>query len=214
VSIPRHHPSSEQLLDLARGALSPGPALVIGAHVGACAECAATVRLAESVGGALLGELAPTAMAPDALQRALARLGDPPPPAPPAAPQPPDWIKVPDEVLTAARRRRRWAAPGVWVADVTRDPTTGARSYLLGVGPNIAVPRHTHRGSELICVIKGAYKDRGAIHGPGDFADNDEAVEHQPKTTHDGECVCLIAADHSLVPRTLVARLMQPFVGI
>jgi putative transcriptional regulator len=213
VSSPRHHPSDEQLLDLARGVLPPGPALVIGAHVGACAACAATVRLAESLGGALLAELPPAEMSPGALQRTLERLDDPPPPSAPRAAHPPDWIRVPGEVLAAARRKR-WAAPGVWVAGVAHDRATGARSYLLGVGPNVALPLHSHRGSELICVLKGAYQDRGAMHGPGDFAHNDESVEHRPKATGDGECVCLIAADHRLAPRSLVARLLQPVVGI
>jgi putative transcriptional regulator len=211
---PRYHPAGELIFDHARGALDRGRALVVGAHVGACAECAAAVRVAEAVGGALLAELPPAEMAPDALERALAAIDAPTPPTPPAPDQRQDWIKVAPEVLGAALRRKRWAAPGVWVAPVTRDPRTGARSYLLGVGANIAVPLHSHRGQELICVLKGAYKDRGRIHGPGDFAENDDAVEHQPKTTRDGECVCLIAAEHRLVPRNWRARLLQPFVGI
>lgn len=210
---PRHHPSEDLILDYARGALAPGRALVLEAHIGACAQCAAEARIAEAVGGALLAELPPAQMAADALERALAGLG-PQEPATDPAPQPADWIKVSPQVLAAAARRKRWAAPGVWVAGVTHDRRTGARSYLLGVGANLAVPLHTHRGQELICVIKGAYKDRGRIHGVGDFAENDESVEHQPKTTRDGECVCLIAADHRLVPRNWRARVLQPFVGI
>ena len=213
-SAPRYHPSSDLLVDHVRGALEPGRALVTGAHVAACPECQKAVRLGEAVGGALLDELAPAEMAPDALQRAMAAIDQPPPPPASAATRPPDWIGVPPEVLEAALRRKRWAAPGVWVAEVSRDRATGARSYLLRVGANMAVPLHTHRGAELICVLKGAYQDRGRIHGPGDFAENDAAVEHQPKTTRDGECICLIAADHPLVPRNLLARVMQPFVGI
>lgn len=213
-STPRYHPSSDLLVDHVRGALEPGRALVTGAHVAACPECQKAVRLGEAVGGALLDELAPAEMAPDALQRAMAAIDQPPPPPASAATRPPDWIGVPPEVLEAALRRKRWAAPGVWVAEVSRDRATGARSYLLRVGANMAVPLHTHRGAELICVLKGAYQDRGRIHGPGDFAENDAAVEHQPKTTRDGECICLIAADHPLVPRNLLARVMQPFVGI
>src|SRR5262249_23153585 len=111
------------------------------------------------VGGALLEDLSPAEMAPDALAHALARLETPEPPPFAAAKQPPDWIRVPPEVLIAAERRKRWRAPGVWVARVSHDRKTGARSYLLGVGRNIAVPMHTHRGVELVCVVKGAYTD-------------------------------------------------------
>jgi putative transcriptional regulator len=213
MSQPRHHPSSELILDYARGALEPGRALVLDAHIGACPACAADVRAAEAVGGALLAELPPAEMAADALEQVMARI-ESPAPQPRALRQPPDWIKVAPDVLAAASRRRRWAAPGVWVATVTQDRRTGARSYLLGVGANIAVPLHSHRGQEMICVLKGAYEDRGAIHSVGDFAENDDEVEHEPRSTFDGECVCLIAADARLVPRNWVARLLQPVVGI
>ena len=178
---PTRHPSEELVIDLARGALERGRALVLRAHLAHCPACQQGLRLAEAVGGALIGELPPAEMAPDALAQVLARLDAPPPPPPARAAAPDGWIRVPPDVLEAAERHKRWAAPGVWVAPVTRDRRTGARSYLLGVGPGIAVPTHTHRGSELVCVVKGAYEDRGDIHGPGDFAENDESVEHRPR---------------------------------
>ncbi len=215
MTAPTQHPSEELILDFARGALEEGRSLVLQVHLAVCPACRAALGLAEAVGGALLAEIEPAELAPDALEQALARLDlEPPPPA--EAPRPPDWIRVPPEVLAAAEHERREAAPGVWVAHVTgpRSAGGGARSYLLGVGPGIAVPMHTHRGREFVCVVKGAYKDRGRIYRAGDFAENDESVEHQPRVTRDGECVCLIAADDLLVPRSLAARLLQPLVGI
>jgi putative transcriptional regulator len=214
MSTPTQHPSDDLILDYARGALEIGRALVLRAHLDACPECRASVRLAEAVGGALVADLAPAELAPDALTKALAQLDLPPPPPAPAARRPDNWIRVPPDVLIAAERHRRWAAPGVWVAPVTGDRKKGARSYLLGIGAGIAVPLHTHRGSEFICVLKGAFEDRGHVYRPGDFVESDESVEHQPRVTRDGECVCLIAADSDLVPRNLTARLLQPFVGI
>jgi putative transcriptional regulator len=214
MTAPHHHPEPALILDYARGALDQGRTLVMAAHIGACPECKAQLRVAEAVGGSLLAELEPAKMAPDALATALAQL-DVAPPEPLASPKPhADWIRVPKAVLIAAERRRRWAAPGVWVAPVTRDACTGARSYLLGVGPGIAIPRHTHRGVEMVCVLKGVYEDRGERQQPGDFACNDDDVEHRPEVTREGECVCLIAADHALVPRSLMARVFQPFVRI
>ena len=185
------------------------------AHVDACPACRAAVGFAEAVGGALIDEIEPTPLAPDALAQALARLDAPPPPRLPPEPRPPDdWIRVPPDVLDAAQRHRRWAAPGVWVANITGNPKAGPRSYLLGVAAGMAVPRHTHRGTELVCVLKGAFEDRGVIYSPGDFAESDEAVEHRPHVTRDSECVCLAAADSALVPRELIGWLFQPFVGI
>jgi putative transcriptional regulator len=215
MTAPTHHPSEELILDFARGALEEGRALVLQAHLAVCPQCRASLSLAEAVGGALLAEIEPAEMSSDALQQALARLDLATPPLPMTAEPPPDWIHVPPEVLLAAERERRQAAPGVWVAHVSgARGRGGARSYLLGVGPGIAVPTHTHRGREFVCVVKGAYKDRGRIYGPGDFAENDEDVVHRPRVTRDGECVCLIAADDMLAPRSLAARLLQPLVGI
>ena len=210
---PIHHPDESLLIDHATGALDIGARLVIGGHLGACPACRATVADIEAVGGALLSTLAPAAMDRDALSLALARIERPAPVEPPRPQGPSDWIAIPPEAMNAAAKRRRWAAPGVWVAPVSQGPG-GARSYLLRVGAGMSVPRHTHRGAEMILVVKGAYSDGEVRHGPGDFAVNDESVDHQPRATSDGECVCLIATDEALVPRDWVGRLFQPFVGI
>lgn len=211
---PRYHPSEERLLEHATGTLGSGPRLVIAAHLRACPACSAEVRLIEAVGGVLLENLPLTTLRADALAQALARLERPQIDTPAGMiVQQPEWISVAPVVLDAARRRRRWAAPGVWVAPVT-GVAGGARTNLLRVGPGMSIPRHTHRGSELICVLKGGYADGGAVHGPGDFAESDDSVEHTPVITTDGECVCLVFADGRLVPRDWVGRLFQPIVRI
>jgi putative transcriptional regulator len=202
------------ILDYSRGALDAGRRRVLATHVGVCAECQADLARAEAVGGALLAELEPAEMAADALQQALARIETPPNPSSEAPRPRADWIAVPPDVLVAAERRKRWAAPGVWVAPISRDRRTGARSYLLGVGAGIAIPRHTHRGDELVCVLKGAFEDGDQVYRPGDLAVSDDDIEHEPRVTRDGDCVCLVATDGPLVPRSLMARLFQPIVRI
>ncbi len=208
-----HHPSYELLIGYAAGALRADRALVISTHLRACEACRGQVALAEAVGGALLASLPPAPMAPDALERALAQIERPPPVSPAPTAPPPGWIEIPEDVVDAVRRRRRWAAPGVWVAPVLGGPF-GPRSYLLRVGAGMTMPRHTHRGSEMVCVLKGAFTDRGETFGPGDFADSDETVDHRPQVTIEGECVCLVAVDASLVARDWVGRLFQPLVRI
>jgi putative transcriptional regulator len=212
---PNHHPSEEMLFDHARVALEPGRALVVAAHLSACPLCRANIRFTEAIGGALLGELEPSEMTEHALDLALARIERPAPPQPPQAPQPEDWIRIPADVRAAANSGRRWVAPGVWVANVTGDARQGGpRSYLLRVAAGMAMPRHTHKGSEFSCILKGAFEDRGVIYGPGDFTECDDDVTHRPHITADGECVCLAATDNSLVPRSVIGRIFQPFVGI
>jgi putative transcriptional regulator len=199
-------------MDYASGALDAARELVIGAHVASCDICARETAMMETIGGAMLDSLPPTPTAPDSLAMVLGRI-DRPTPATAEIEQKSDWIRVPSAVLEAARTRRRWAAPGVWVAPITGD-RQGVRAYLLRIGKGMSVPRHTHRGAELVIVLKGAYADGEACHRAGDFAENTVELVHQPEATMDGECVCLIAADGALVPRDWVGRLFQPFVGI
>ena len=215
MTAPKHHPSEDLILDFARGALEAGRAMVVETHLDACPACRGAVRFAEAVGGALIDEIEPAQLAPDALVKALARLDTPPAPPAEAMQPPPDWIRVPADVLTAASRSRRRAAPGVWVANISGvNGRLGRRSYLLGIGPGIAVPRHTHKGGEFVCILKGAYTDRGETYRAGDFIESGEDVEHEPRVMGEGECVCLVACDNQLVPRSLMAVLFQPFVGI
>lgn len=209
----RHHPSHDLLVDYATGALRADRALVVVTHLRACQACAGEVALAEAVGGALLASLPPTDLAADALERALARIERPPPNSPTRTPRPPGWIEIPPDVVEAVRTRRRWAAPGVWVAPVIGEPG-GPRSYLLRVGARMGVPRHTHLGSEMVCVLKGAFTDRGETYSPGDFIESDDEVDHQPRVTAEGECICLVAVDASLVARDWIGRIFQPFVRI
>jgi putative transcriptional regulator len=210
---PRHHPPAELLIDYAAGSMEGGRALVVDAHLGACAACRIDKEIAEAVGGVLMDALPAADLEADAVAKAMARIERPGRASSQTlAAAPPGWIEIPADVVLAARRRR-WAAPGVWVAPVLAG-ARGQRSYILRVGAGMTVPRHTHAGSELVCVLKGAFTDRGEVYGPGDLAESDGAVEHAPKVTREGECVCLIAADNALIARDWIGRLFQPLVAI
>ncbi len=210
---PRLHPTSDRLIEYAAGSLNPERRLVVGAHVRVCPACSGEIAIVEAVGGVLIDALPVVEMHEDALALALARIERPAPPRREPAPGMQGWIDAPAAAVESARRRRRWAAPGVWVAPVIGGPY-GRRSYLLGIGAGISVPRHTHRGAELVCILKGAFEDRGEIYGPGDFCESDEDVEHRPRVTDDSECVCLVAVDASLVARDWLGRIFQPLVRI
>jgi len=211
---PRYHPSDERLLEQVTGSLDLGRREVIAAHLRACAACRAKVAVGAAIGGALLSDLPPALMRSDALDHALAQIERPEPAAPPPPRVArPDWLVGASPLVAAAWRGRRWAAPGVWVASVDR-PRSGGRTYLLRVGAGMSVPRHCHRGTEMVCVLKGAYIDGAVTHRVGDYAENDEAVDHTPRVTPDDECVCLISADGALVARDWVGRVFQPIVGI
>jgi len=212
----RHHPSEALLTDYAFGAMGPAQAMVIAAHVHACEHCRRQVEAAEAVGGALLDELPAAAMAENALDEALALLDRPAPavaPRPAPTPQPADWIRVPPEVAAAAKRKR-WLAPGVWVAPVDTGTKGGPLSYLLRVGARLRMPVHTHRGCELTLVLKGAFRDGREVYAAGDVAEADDSVEHSPAIMGREECVCLVACDNRLVVKEWLGRVVQTYAGI
>lgn len=218
----KHHPSEALLIDYASGAMGPAQALVLAAHVHACAHCRSQVEAAEAMGGALLESLPDAGLSPGALDRALERIEQPAPePAPlvrAPVPQPADWIRVPAEVLEAARHKR-WVAPGVWVAPIYADergrPRKGQTlAYLLRVGAGMRMPEHTHNGCELTLILKGAFADGDQVFRPGDVAETDDDVQHSPHIAGDGECVCLVACDNPLVVKDWLGRIVQNYAGI
>ncbi len=211
-----HHPSEALLMDFAAGSLGQARSLVIAAHIHACPHCQDMVEAAEAAGGALLEDLPPSEMGPDALELAMARIERPAPgpiETPALAPaQPADWIRVPVEVREAVRHKR-WVAPGVWVAPI-RQGHGEPLSYLLRVGPGMRMPLHTHEGTELTLILKGAFQDGDAVFGPGDVAEADDHTEHSPHILPGGECVCLVACDNRLVVRDWLGRIVQTYAGI
>jgi putative transcriptional regulator len=48
----------------------------------------------------------------------------------------------------------------------------------------------------------------------GEVADLDEEVEHRPRVTAEGECICIIAGETYPRYKTLSLRLLRPFLGI
>lgn len=81
-----HHPDEELLAAYAAGALDLGQRVAIATHLAACKSCRGWIRAMEQVGGALISDMAPTALAEGALARTLARIDQPAPPAPGARP--------------------------------------------------------------------------------------------------------------------------------
>ena len=77
-----HHPDEELLAAYAAGALDLGQRVAIATHLAACESCRGWVRAMEQVGGALISDMAPAALAEGALDRTLARIDEPAPPAP------------------------------------------------------------------------------------------------------------------------------------
>ena len=211
---PEHHPSEQVLADYASGALADGPSLVVSAHMERCSCCRKAKTLFEAVGGEALEETAPVEMEPDALDRALARLDRPAPATEPA----PDRPGPGDTVLPTALRgrtfgRRRFVAPGMWVAQVRSRRPDGWRTYLLRAPSGATVPQHGHNGPEYTVVLRGAYLDGASRYRAGDFAACDAGDRHDLKADGPDPCLCLISSRGGIRGRGL-ARLLHGWLGV
>ena len=204
-----HHPREDLLLDLAAGRLEHGPALVLKAHLHACADCRAEVGRLEAVGGALLDDLAPAPMAEDALPRALARIK-----TPPQDRDAPIVVSLPQIMAGQGLGPRRWMAPGLWLRRIRAEPGARFTTYLLHTSPRWRLPRHGHEGAEYVCVLEGAFSDSTGRYGPGDFACGDEELDHEPTAEPGQACLCLIATEGRLRMRGAIARAMQVYAGV
>ena len=88
----------------------------------------------------------------------------------------------------------------------------GARVFMLKAAPGTSLPHHTHTGTELTLILKGAYAHEGGRFGAGDFEEADGSVDHQPVVEPGDECICLVAMEGQLRLLGLLGRIMQPFV--
>ena len=191
-----HHPSEMRLASYASGSLWLGHAIVVASHIEQCRTCESQVRGWESVGGALLESIAPTAMADDALTRALARLDAPAPPAPFVAHERTfESIVLPRAIADLGVGPKRRSTRSIWTADIVSEQDTGARAFLLGVKAGKSIPDHKHRGIELTCVLEGSFSDTGGTYGVGDFIEIEGERDHSPVVSMAADCICVVSAD-------------------
>jgi putative transcriptional regulator len=85
---------------------------------------------------------------------------------------------------------------------------------LFSIAPGTTIPHHSHGGTELTLVLSGSFSDEIGRFGPGDLADLDDSVSHQPVADTNEPCICLIATDERLRFTGMFSRLIQPLVGL
>lgn len=220
------HPPDDILLQHAAGRLGAGASLVLSAHLEGCAECRARLRLLDAVGGALIEEIEPQPLSPQAWARTLERIDTPPSdggaPRPPAAGADGIVLARPGNLPAWPRALRgcratgwNWMGPGMRYARLTlRDEQDDGRLFLLRISPGRSLPRHTHDGLELTQVLCGSFDDGRSLFEAGDFDATDHDVHHQPIVQEGGECVCLAYVGGRLQFDGRIAAAIGGWVGM
>jgi putative transcriptional regulator len=216
-----HHPDDGLLLAQAAGTLSTGHSLLVASHVEGCVECQVRLRELESIGGAMLEQLAPAVLPSQSLAVALAAIDAPAPAAtakPPfhrrSRPALPEGMAWPRALRGCSATPWRWLGPGMRWSRVTVPHDATANVFLLRIGAGRELPVHTHSRSELTQVLHGTFHDGRALFGPGDFDATDGDVRHQPKVLAAGECICLASVEGRVLFEGALARLLGSLVGM
>ncbi|MBX9589200.1 MAG: ChrR family anti-sigma-E factor [Hyphomonadaceae bacterium] len=206
-----HHLDAATLMSFAAGSLPSALAAVAAAHVAMCPHCRREVAMLERIGGTLISALAPAQL--DHSQPAMpqtTRAASPTPVAAAAGEIPTPLAPLIGGSLDAVAWR--WIGPGL---RHRRLPLRGEGSLqLIKASPGASVPEHTHGGSEITLVLRGALSDSSGRYGPGDVADVDGDIEHTPVADPEAGCICVIATEAPTRFRGLIARLMQPWHGL
>jgi putative transcriptional regulator len=213
----QHHPDDALLSAFTAGTLDSGQHAAIATHLVACARCRSFVRTMEQLGGTLMADLPPAAMASDALSMAEARLREAPPAPQGESPSPEAGAEIPG-LPSFVRRYRfgkwKWVAPSIHVRPIVLPEPGDTRVFLLKSGPGTRMLQHSHTGLEMTCVLTGGFTHAQGHYGPGDFDLGDDSVDHQPLVDADGDCICLVAMHGELRLAGWIGRLMQPFVRL
>lgn len=218
-----HHLDDATVLRYASGDLDEAFSVVVASHLALCQSCRRAVRAAEEVGGHLLEGEATDDLSDEVFERTMDRID--------AAAN--DAVRAPiahglstvsdatipaplQRFVTSSLNAIQWksVAPGVKRHVLDLGPNATSSLYMLNIAPGKAVPEHGHGGTEVTLILQGAYRDILGRFGPGDVADLDEHVEHQPIVEAGEACICLVATEAPTRFKSVIGRLMQPLIGI
>ena len=212
-----HHPDTATLASYAAGSLDETFATVVATHLASCAECRVRLREIEEGGGAMLEAIDAIGLNEAALERVMGRLDEQPEEAA-VEPQPAErFLPRPlARLVNAPLDDVAWksVAPGVAVHRLPTSKASRGSLTLLKIAPGKKIPEHGHGGMEITMVLTGSYRDAFGRFGPGDVADLDEDVEHQPVVDSVEPCICLVATEAPTRFKSFFGRLFQPLVGI
>ncbi|MBL8833667.1 MAG: cupin domain-containing protein [Rhodospirillales bacterium] len=210
--------ADEWLVDYAAGAAPEAVGVLLDAHLSLCPQARATVARLDAVGGVLLDRMEPAALAPDALDRMMARLDRPAPPAAAQAPRATHPL-LPDALIPYAGADLealawRKVVKGVEEAVLPTGLPAAHKMSLLRIAGGRAIPAHTHYGDELLLVLQGGFEDGHGHYLRGDVCASDETVTHQPTADRAIDCLCLAVTTGPVKLTGGWGRLLNPLLRL
>lgn len=220
---PIHHLPEDLLIAYAAGSLDEALSLIVATHLTYCPICRRHAHELEEVGGTFLDRIEPVHLSDDAAGKMLAALEG-------SSLEEGHGTKLSDElstgkpgILPAPLRgyvggdtdHARWTGLGLGIekSEITlADPSR--RAFLMKVPAGRSIPMHTHDGTEMVLVLRGAYCVDGNRFGPGDLSISDGAVTHSPETEEREDCICLVVVDGPIRLTGFVGAILNRFVSV
>ena len=209
-----HRNVDDLLIAHAAGKLPEPVGLAVATHLALNPAARARYRRYEAVGGALLDELEPVDLAPDAWGRLEQLLDDQEVLEHDCRAVAPDLI-LPHplrDYLPGPFDQLRWRNYGAAAEIELSIRAPGYRTTLIRVRAGRQVPQHTHEGSELTVVLDGAFHDETGRYGRGDLVIADSSLDHRPTADEEQDCLCLAVTDAPLRLTGRFGRLLNPFI--
>lgn len=209
-----HHPDDALLMAYASGAADEASALIVATHLHYCADCRIRTAQLETIGGSLLEELAPQALAPGALEATLAKLDQVKSYARPRrAPSRDGTPGVLRAYLGGDLRDVRWRRIGPRLAYAPLFRRGGVAARLLRGAPGADSGTHTHQGLEYTLVLQGGYTDVTGSYAPGDLQVMEPGARHNPVADPGEDCINLAVTTGRLKFDSLIQKIAAPLFG-
>jgi putative transcriptional regulator len=220
----RYHPSEATLVAYAAGSLSEASSVVVATHLLVCSVCRETVKLADMVGGIMFESAPSRQLSSASLDATVALLDAEPDPRAQYVPAQEDDLSLrgaslglsgslPSTLAPYHLGGWRWLAPGVRRIRLPIHRESVGTLDLYRISPGGSLPSHGHGGLEVTCVLQGSFSDQIGHFQPGDIAEMDASLDHQPIADMGGDCICLAAVERPLKMHGFLARLLQPILG-
>ena len=215
-----HQISDEILASYAAGTLPEALSVVVAAQASICPETRDRLRELEAIGGGLLELTQGQEMALGSLEATMRKIAERDAQGEDetaAAPQ-----EVACAVLPAPVRDYvgggidavRWRPVGLGAKQAILRESSEASLRLLQIPAGCELPDHSHDGTEMTLVLKGAFLDGDERYARGDVELADAETRHTPVADVSEDCVCLVACEGRLKFSGLLPRIAQPFLRI
>jgi len=211
-----YHPNHELLMQFAAGQLNDALGIMVACHIENCAECRATARNYEQLGGEIMESLDNIELSPDFIARTMERLKD--------SDETEIEVKIPvvDKRLPKPLQRflpnkleqLPWYgfSKNIQQFDLSfSDSHYTAKFYKIKAGKEL--PEHTHKGNEYTLVMDGAFSDDAGSYHAGDFILADNTTRHTPRAHEDCDCICFAVMDAPLKLTGFWGRMLNPFIS-